>query len=338
MVAYGTLRRLSAWKMYCRANDVPFEIANSLSDKLKAFELDVKHADDDDRDSISVFDYVPEQYHEHVRMSEKYLGMIDSISPHPCAYLLCCDDIRREIGIYRINSKGGKKKTVYAAFIDGATADEYGYLKNDLLHVDTVLVSREAFRRIGVPQPSVRELLRLTDGDAETWDMYAKGLTMGLNQTETDKTTVKVMQYQPKNITELASFVAAVRPSFQSMLPIFLARKPFSYGIPVFDKLVQTKDMRSSFILFQEQIMQVLQYGGFSAPDSYSAIKAIAKKHPEHVLPMKEKFMETFELKVLNDSQNTTVFQAKEAAGKVWEIVENATSYGFNCCLSGKTR
>lgn len=64
-------------------------------------------------------------------MSEKYLGMIDSISPHPCAHLLCCADIRREIGIIRINSKVGKKQSVFAAFIDGATAESYGYLKND---------------------------------------------------------------------------------------------------------------------------------------------------------------------------------------------------------------
>jgi len=330
MVAYGTLRRLSAWKMYCRANDVPFEIANSLSDKLKAYELDVKHADDDDRDSISVFDYVPEQYHEYVRMSEKYLGMIDSISPHPCAYLLCREDIRREIGIYRINSKGGKKKTVYAAFIDGATADEYGYLKNDLLHVDTVLVSRDVFKRIGIPQPSVRELLRLTDGDAATWSMYAKGLTMGLNQTETEKTTAKVMQYQPQNITELASFVAAVRPSFQSMLPIFLARKPFSYGIPVFDKLIQTKDMKSSFVIFQEQIMQTLQYCGFSGAESYDAIKAIGKKHPEKILPLKERVVSSLMAKLREDDAGCTPDKASETADRIWKIIEDATSYLFN--------
>lgn len=131
MVAFGTLKRLSAWKMYCRAANVPFEIANELSDKLKAYELDVKHADEDEKDDIDVLDYVPEKYHEYLKASEKYLGMVDSISPHPCAYLLCNNDIRREVGIFRINAKNGSKKVVYAAFIDGATADAYGYLKND---------------------------------------------------------------------------------------------------------------------------------------------------------------------------------------------------------------
>ena len=133
MVAFGTLKRLSAWKMYCRSTNVTFETANAISDSLKKYELDVKYAeDDDDREAIDPFDYVPKEYHEQLRMSDKYLGMIDSISPSPCSYLLTDQDIRREIGLFRINSKSGKKGTIYAAFIDGATADRYGYLKNDL--------------------------------------------------------------------------------------------------------------------------------------------------------------------------------------------------------------
>ena len=54
MVAFGTLKRLSAWKMYCRASNVTFEIANELSEQLKAYELDVKHADEDEKDEINV--------------------------------------------------------------------------------------------------------------------------------------------------------------------------------------------------------------------------------------------------------------------------------------------
>ena len=319
MIAFGTLKRLSAWKMYCRATNVPYELANDIANRLKAYDQAVRYADEDERDSILLSDYVPDEYKEHIGMSEKYLGMVDSIAPHPCAHVLCMQDIRREIGIIRLNSKTGKKKTIYAAFIDGATAEAFGYLKNDLLHVDVVKVNQEAFRRAGREMPTVGELLRLTENDRDTWRMYAEGFTMGLNQVEREKTREKVMQYRPKNITELSAFVAAVRPAFKSMLPIFLSRKHFDYGIPLFDQLIQTKDMTSSFILFQEQTMKALQYGGFSAPESYSAIKAIAKKHPEKVLPLKERFLTEF-------AQKTD----QSSAERVWQIIEDATNYGFN--------
>lgn len=73
--------------------------------------------------------------------------------------------------------------------------------------------------------------------------------------------------------------------------------------------------------------MKVLQYAGFTAPESYSAIKAIGKKHPEKVLPLKARFMDGFSAKT--DMQS---------AEKVWKIIEDATSYGFNSCLSGEMR
>lgn len=329
MVAFGTLKRLSAWKMYCRASNVPFEIANDLSEKLKAYELDVKHADEDEREEIDVLSYVPEQYHEYLKQSEKYLGMIDSISPHPCAYLICQNDIRREVGIFRINSKTGKKKVVYAAFIDGATADAYGYLKNDLLSVDVVKVNADIYDRIGIPQPTVPELLRLTENDQDTWDLYAKGYTLGLNQAEKEKSTEKVMRYKPHNISELSAFVAGIRPAFQSMIGKLLNRESFSYEIPALDHLLQTKELPQSFILYQEQMMKVLQWAGFAAPESYAAIKAIAKKHPEKVLPLKERFLDGF-TKRLIDEEKISPSVASETSDKVWTIISDACGYGFN--------
>ena len=328
MVAFGTLKRLSAWKMYCRAAAVPFEEANEVSDMLKQYDLDVKHADEDDKDTINVFEYVPEKYWEQLKMSEKFLGMIDNISPHPCAYLICNQDIRREIGIYRINSKTGKKKVVYAAFVDGATAEANGYLKLDLLAVDVVKVNADIYKRIGIPQPSVPELMELIDGDKETWNMYAKGYTLGLNQAEKEKSTEKVMRYKPKNLSELSAFVAGIRPAFQSKINDLLDRRHFDYGIPALDDLLQTPEMTSSFILYQEQMMKVLQYAGFSAPESYSSIKAIAKKHPEKVLPLKARFLEGFSAKLIEDGTAESV--AHETSEQVWTIISDACGYGFN--------
>ena len=317
MVAFGTLKRLSAWKMYCRAANIPFETANEVGNQLKAYETAVRYAEEGEE--VDLTDFVPELFRDLVAASERYMGMIDSISPHPCAYLLCTKDIRREIGVIRINSRTGKKQPVFAAFIDGATAEQYGYLKNDLLLVDVVRTNQEAFKRIGMKQPDVSTLLEMTRGDRDTWRMYAEGYTMGLNQVEQEKTREKVMRYRPKNITELAAFVAAVRPAFKSMLPTFLDRRHFDYGIPAFDKLIQTREMTSSFLLYQEQTMKTLQFAGFTAPESYSAIKAIAKKHPEKVLPLKARFLEGFAVKADMPS-----------AEKVWQIIEDATSYGFN--------
>ena len=326
MIAYGTMKRLSAWKMYCRASDVEFEIANKISDSLKQYELDVKHADEDEAASLNVYEYVPNEYHEQLKMSEKYLGMIDSVSPHPCAFLLSNGDIRREIGIFRINSKTSKKP-VFAAFIDGATADAYGYLKEDLLAVDVVKVNADIYKRIGMEQPTVPKLMEMVANDKPTWDMYAKGWTLGLNQAEKSKSTEKVMRYKPRNLTELAAFVAGIRPAFQSMVDKLINRQHFDYGIPAFDSLIQTPEMKDSFITFQEQMMKTLQYAGFTAPESYAAIKNIAKKHPDRVLPLKERFIEGFGNKLLEAGVKKE--SIPDTCNQVWQIMSDACGYGF---------
>lgn len=60
--------------------------------------------------------------------------------------------------------------------------------------------------------------------------------------------------------------------------------------------------------------MKTLQYAGFTVPEFYADIKDIAKKHPEKVLPMKERFLRDFAEKVYAPSPE-----------KVWRIIEDAT-------------
>ena len=326
MITYGTYKRSSAWKMYAKAASIPFETANAVSEMLKKYELDLKHAEEDD-DSIDVLDYVPEEFHEMLKMSEKYMGIVTSMGQAPCSYILSNGDLRREVGLVRMVDAKTKKQYL-AAEIDGATAEKYGYLKNDILHVDVVMVNAEIYRRIGIEQPSVHELLEWVSGDTKTWDIYASGHTLGINQIERDKTTERVMRYKPKNISELSAFVAAIRPGFRSMLDIFLSRKPFDYGIPALDSLIQTKEMPNSFLTFQEQVMTILQHGGFTAPESYAAIKAISKKKYEKIYAMKEKFSEHF-AQFLTDS-GVEPSSVAETTDKVWTIINDSAQYLFN--------
>ena len=91
-----------------------------------------------------------------------------------------------------------------------------------------------------------------------------KGYTIGLNQVEQSGTKHRVMQYAPKNISELCAFIAAIRPGFKSMYKVFANREQFEYGIPVFDKLIQTPEMQASFVLYQEMAMTALNFAGVS--------------------------------------------------------------------------
>ena len=220
MIAFGTAKTLSAFKLLARARNLDFEIQNEVSKQIQNYEMDLKHAkennaDDPDydvEDDIRIESYVEEKYLGLIEESKKYKGIVTALSPHPCAHLLSDKDLRKEIGVIRVKSKSGSKDAVYAAYIDGKTADSYNYLKADFLRVDVVKIISESFKLAGLPVMSVDELLESVKNDKDVWDLYAKGFTMGLNQCERPKSTERCMKYKPQNVEQLTAFIAGIRP------------------------------------------------------------------------------------------------------------------------------
>lgn len=251
-----------------------------------------------------------------------------NISVHNCAYLLYDGSIREEIGLIKCKSETTKKEYM-TAVIDGAIAENYKFLKNDILKVDVVLLIDLIYKRIGLKHHTVNELMELVKNDQAVWDIYANGYTMGVNQVEKASTTRKSMKYKPRNVSELSAFIAAIRPAFKSMYSKLENREDFSYGIPAFDKILQTEELPQSFILYQEQTMNTLNYAGFPIDECYGIIKAIAKKHPEKVKPLKERFITGFKDKIMQDD-GIPADKAEEDSARVWQIISDSCGYGFN--------
>lgn len=326
MIAYGTMQKSAAWKLYAKSQGIPFEIANAVSEQIKKYENALKHAEEDEKDSIDVLDYIDKEFHDIYEKSKDYLGLITSWSIAPCSYLLYGDSIRQNFGLVKI-------KDHLCCTMDGHWAEECHYLKNDLLKVSVVDLIYKAYRRIGQEPPSVKELLDMCPPDDKCWDIYAKSCTIGINQCEQTGTAQRVAKYSPKNISELGAFVAAIRPGFKSMYKTFESRQPFAYGVKAFDDLIQTDEMPNSFLLYQEQEMAALNYAGIDMSDCYTAIKNIAKKRVEKVLAYKDKFVTGFSAVMINN-EGKTPEEANELANNLWQIIEDSSRYSFNCSHS----
>jgi hypothetical protein len=318
--------------MYARAKEINFEVANQISEQISKYENDLKHADEDE--IIDVLDYIEPQYHATFLGSKKYLGIVSDVKIAPCGYLVYSGNIRKEIGLIRLNSANGTQHV--CTILDGAWAENYKFLKNDLLKVSVVDLIFAVYKKIGVEPHTVNELLEITKNDKKTWEVYKNGWTMGINQVEQHGTRSRASKYAPKNISELSAFVAAVRPGFASMYKIFENREPFKYDIESFDKLIQTPELPMSFVLYQEQSMATLNYAGIPMTECYEIIKNIAKKRVEKVLKYKETFINGFTKKIMDD-EGKTAKEAKELSNKVWQILEDSSRYSFNACVVGST-
>lgn len=333
LIALGTLHYKSAFKMYSRAYELDPQIANEVTKQISKYELDLKHADDDEKDLIDIYDYVDkEKYGNLIEGCQQYMGIVDTLKPHPCATIAYSGDVVEDIGVIMVRpeSQGDKAKQTFVAVIESGTIDSFGYLKQDYLIVDSIGLTYDIYKEIGIEPLSVNELLKAIENDKETWDIYANGYTMCVNQCEQKKSTEKVMRYKPKNIAEVCQFTAGIRPSFQSMYKIFEQRQHFDYGIKAFDDLIQDEYCDSSFILYQEHLMKVLGFAGFPMSETYTIIKAISKKKDYIIKGAKEKFIPNFAKAIIDTKETTDINKATEMAEKVWRVVEDSAAYGFN--------
>ena len=327
LLALGTLKFKAAWKMYARAYNVEPDTANEVSKQIDRYETAKKHAEDGE--TVDIHKYIEPKYQELVDGCKKYLGIYDTAKGHPCGCLCYEGDIESDIGISLCKSEATGKE-VLVANIESGTIDAFGYLKQDYLIVDSIGLTYDIYKEAGIEPFTVNQLLEKIANDDATWKIYADGYTQCVNQCEQPRSTQKVMRYKPKNIAELTQFIAAIRPSFQSMYQTFEQRQHFDYGIKALDDLLQDEYCSSSFILYQESLMKVLGFAGFPMSETYTIIKAISKKKDYIIKDAKPKFIKNFAQAILDTGETDDDSKAHELADKVWTIIENSAAYGFN--------
>lgn len=294
MTAYGTLGIKSAFKMLCRAKDIPVDTADEITKLIATYEKDKKH-----NDSVVIEDYIKNEEHlSLIEESKKYTGIIDSFSVSPCSFVLFNGDLRREIGLIR--DKKGNMMTC----ITGVQAEKFGYLKNDLLIVKVVGMNDMLYKRINISQPDSSVLEDWIKDDKTVWDLYANGYTLGLNQVESSGTTNKCMAYKPKTFEELCAFIAIIRPASASIYKSFENREDFKFNIKEIDELLRGEYLSGSWLIYQEQIMLLLQKLGFEDKETYSIMKAISKKKESIIKKIKPQFEESLAKILIQDKLN----------------------------------
>ena len=325
MITYQKSGASNAWKLYARFAEIPFNEANLVSSQIKEYDKALKYAEtDDDKDLVDINDFVEQKYIKEYDKSKDFLGTIQSLGSHPCAFLLLdSGKLDEEIGLIR--TRGNE----ICVAVDGKTADKRLFLKNDLLKVTVVKNILETYGRIGIKPHTVDELLEICEEDKKVWSMYKRGATQGLNQVETVSTSAKVRAYAPENISELASFVAAIRPGFKSNYAQYARREEFSYGIPPIDNLIQTEEFPFSYMLYQENAMAILGYAGIPMYETYQVVKNIAKKNHKEIYRYESIFKPLLEKKLI-ETEKTPRKEAVRISEMIWKIIKDSARYSFN--------
>lgn len=297
MIAYGTMQIGEAFRNVCRTHGLEYDEYNEIAKEIENYIDDNK-------------------WKPFIDEANKYVDTVVSASIHPCAYLLDNKNLQEEYGVVRIGDN-------ICAMITSGEADEYKMLKDDFLLVTVYKLIDETFKLIGKPIITVKELFESLNDNI--WDIFEKGLTCTLNQVDGDWATSLLKKFKPKTISDMAMFVACLRPFFEPWRDGFIKRDKFSTGSSYLDKILTST---KSYIIFQENLMQYFEWLGVTPAESIGLIKKISKKkiHPEDFRALENRI----KIKWIENTGSIDNFD------ETWNMIQSCMAYGF--CVSGNTK
>lgn len=295
MVAYKPLQESSAFRLWCKAKGLNINEYDEIAKNLELYNEDKK-------------------WSSVIEESKVFRGVIESVAPSPCSFLLLDKAISSEVGLIKVGNE-------ICCCLDGYNCDVYKYLKDDFLTVKVYDIIDKVYKAIGRPIDDISTLIN--NCNDKVWDIYAKGLTTTINQSDSDFGKQTLKRYKPTSLAEMSAWVAAIRPGFASLLNNFLDRLPYSTGVDELDKILEDS---FHYLMYQESIMKYLVWLGLEEKNTYDIIKKISKK----------KFTED----ELNELESQLFKGWKDKIGteegfkETWQVVMDAAHYSFNASHS----
>lgn len=295
MVSYKPLQESSAFRLWCKASGFQLSEYDEVAKDLESYVNDRK-------------------WSNVIEQSKRFRGVIESVAPSPCSFLLLDKPISEEVGLIQV-------KDVTCCALDGYNCDAWKYLKNDYLCVLVWDLISKTYESIGQPIDNIDTLLSKCDD--KVWQLYADGMTTTINQADSDFDKQILKRYKPRNLAELSAYVAGIRPGFASLLDNFVERKPYSTGVSALDDLLEDS---FHYLMYQESIMKFLVWLGIEEKETYDIIKKIAKKKfkTSELNALKERLVKQWEERVGTD----------EGFNATWQVIEDASHYSFNASHS----
>jgi DNA polymerase-3 subunit alpha len=166
------------------------------------------------------------------------------------------------------------------------------------------------------------DMTNLPLDDAKTYEMMARGDSVGVFQFESEGMQSALRQVKPTEFDDLVALVALYRPGAMDQIPAYARgkRNPDAVTVPD-DRLGPIIGSTYGVILYQEQAMQISkELAGFSGAKADDLRKAIGKKNRQAMGALKPEFVEGCRANGVSQS----------VIDWLWTTNERSADYSFN--------
>jgi len=200
--------------------------------------------------------------------------------------------------------------------------EEIGLLKMDFLGLRNLDVIEAALDIIEQSTGARPDIGALPLDDAKTYEMLARGDSIGVFQFESDGMREAMRKVRPDEFNDLVALNALYRPGAMRYIDTYARNKRNPEHIQYIDeRLRPITESSRGVILYQEQSMQIAKsIAGFSGPEADDLRKAIGKKQRDRMAALKGRFFE--------GARATGTSEA--VINELWSVNEAAADYSFN--------
>ena len=204
-------------------------------------------------------------------------------------------------------------------------AEDVGLIKFDILGIRNLSILGSA---IDIVEKSEDfggkriDLHQIPLDDKKTFEMLARGETMGVFQLSGGGITKYLKELKPNRVEDLMAMVALYRPGPLAVIPEYIQRKNNPKLVKYIDPRME-KFLGASYglIVYQDDLLfSALDLAGYTWEEADKFRKAVGKKIPEEMAAQKDKFIKG----IIEHGQT------EEFAEKLWKLFEPFQSYGFN--------
>jgi DNA polymerase-3 subunit alpha len=200
--------------------------------------------------------------------------------------------------------------------------EEIGILKMDFLGLRNLDVIEDALDIIERSSGARPDMTTLPLDDARTYEMLARGDSIGVFQFESEGMREALKKVRPDEFNDLVALNALYRPGAMDQIPVYAKGKhnPESIVYPD-ERLRHILESSNGVILYQEQAMQISkELAGFSGAKADDLRKAIGKKNRQAMAALKPEFVEG--CKASGTKGDVIEF--------LWNTNEKSADYSFN--------
>jgi DNA polymerase-3 subunit alpha len=322
---FGTMMAKGAVRDIARALGFPYEVGDRISkliplgaqgfpmtiDRAMAEVPELKAMYEDGENSADT--------RRIIDLAKKIEGCARHISVHAAGVVIAPEALSEYVPI-QYDTKGDKKIiTQYDMYSVGE--DGVGLLKFDFLGIRNLSILADAVDRVKKIENITVDIETIPLDDKKTFEMLARGETIGLFQLNGSGLTRFLVELKPTSIHDINAMVALYRPGPLESIPQYIERKNDPSKVRFLDPRLKNILNRSfGIITYQDDVLlTAIKLGGYSWLEADKLRKAMGKKIPKEMQGEKAKLIAGF----IKNGMTT------KKADELWKLIEPFAAYGF---------